>query len=119
MVSQIAPMSWRYCSMQQDLLGLLGFDLQLQNPVAKKIEWFMFKIVHKVISNLFNLGKAKELEDMWCNIDVGHDYRPIMDQVFVSLPFHLHFFLQIVPLIDISHIEHCFQYNYQIYLWCV
>jgi hypothetical protein len=119
MVSQIAQMSWNIAQCQQDLLGLVGFDLQLQNLVVEKIQWFMFKIVHRAISDLFNLGITKELEDMSCNFDVGHDYRPILDQVFVSLPFHLHFFLQIVPLIEISHIEHCFQYNYQIYLWYV
>jgi hypothetical protein len=101
---------------QQDLLGLVQFYLQLKNLVVEKIQQFMFKIVHRAISYLFILGMAKELEDMWCNVDVGHNYRPIMYQVFASLLFHLHFFLQIVPLIEISHIEDCFQYNYQIYL---
>jgi hypothetical protein len=46
---------------------------------------------------------TKELENMWCNVDVGRDYRPIMDQVFDSIPFHLLFFLQTITLIEISH----------------
>jgi hypothetical protein len=63
------------------LLGLLGFDLQLQNLIVEKIQWFMSKIAHdhRVISNLYNLGITKELEDMWCNFDVGHDCKPILD----------------------------------------
>jgi hypothetical protein len=46
---------------------------------------------------------TKELENMWCNVDVEHDYRPILDQIFAALPFHLLFFLQIIILIKISH----------------
>jgi hypothetical protein len=63
------------------LLGLLGFDLQLQNLIVENIQWFMSKIAHdhKIISNLYNLGITKELEDMWCNFDVGHDCKPILD----------------------------------------
>ncbi len=53
----------------------------------------MSKIAHRTILDLFNLGMAKELEDMWCNAEVGHDCKPILDQIFVSLPFHLLFFL--------------------------
>ncbi len=63
----------------------------------------MSKIAHRVISNLFCFGMAKELEDMWCNADVGHDCKLILDQIFVSLPFHLLFFLQTIVLIKISH----------------
>jgi hypothetical protein len=51
----------------------------------------MSKIAHRTILDLFSLGMAKELEDMSCNADVGHDCRPILDQIFVSLPFHLFF----------------------------
>jgi hypothetical protein len=76
----------------------------------------MSKIVHKTISNLFSLGMAKELEDIWCNADVGHNCRPILDQIFASLPFHLHFLMQTIPLRKISRKENYFQYNYQIYL---
>jgi len=84
-------------------LGLLGFDLQLENPVVEKVQRFMSKIAHRTILDLFFLGMAKELEDMWCHTDVGCDCWPIMDQVFASLLFHLLFFLQIVALIKISH----------------
>jgi hypothetical protein len=62
----------------------------------------MSKIVHRVILDLFYLGMAKKLENMWCNVDVGCDYRPILDQVFISLPFHL-FFLFTISYIEISH----------------
>ncbi len=63
----------------------------------------MSKIAHRTILDLFNLGMAKELEDMWCNVDVGRDCRPILDQIFVSLPFHLLFFLHTIVLVEISH----------------
>jgi hypothetical protein len=63
----------------------------------------MSKIAHRTILDLFSLGMAKELEDMGCNADVGCDCRPILDQVFASLPFHLLLFLQTIALIEISH----------------
>jgi hypothetical protein len=50
----------------------------------------MSKIVHRTITNLYNLGMTKELENMWCNFDVGHDCKPIVDQVFHSPPFMMH-----------------------------
>jgi hypothetical protein len=64
----------------------------------------MSKIAHRTILDLFCLEMVKELEDMWCNTNVGGDYRLILDQVFASLPFHLLFFLQTITLIEISHI---------------
>jgi hypothetical protein len=63
----------------------------------------MSKIAHRVISNLFNLGMKKELEDMWCNTNVGHDYKQILDQIFLSLPF-----MQTMSLIDFPYLK-CFQ----------
>jgi hypothetical protein len=77
----------------QDLLGLLGFDLQLQNPIVEKTQQFMSKSTHIIISNLLCVKMAKELEDMLCNSNIGRDGKQILDQVFVSLPFHLLFFL--------------------------
>ncbi len=62
----------------------------------------MSKIAHRAISDLYNLGMTKELEDMWCNFDVGHDCKPILDQLFHSLPFHLHIFMQTIPFIDFT-----------------
>jgi hypothetical protein len=67
----------------------------------------MSKIVHRAILDLFNLGMTKELEDMWCNVDVGHDGKPILDQVFFSLPFHLHIFMQTIPSINFPYLK-CF-----------
>jgi hypothetical protein len=34
---------------QVDLLGLLGFELELQNPVDEKIQGFMARIAHRAI----------------------------------------------------------------------
>jgi len=44
---------------QKDLLGLLGFELELQNLVVEKIWGFTARIAHKTISNIRNLGLSK------------------------------------------------------------
>jgi hypothetical protein len=46
----------------QDLLGLLGFDLQHQEPVVEKILGFMSKIVHKAISKHVRSGNDIRIE---------------------------------------------------------
>lgn len=66
---------------QQDLLGLLGYDLGVQNPVIEKIWAFMSKIAHRAISVMHNLGMTKELEDMWCSSIVSADDKPCLEQV--------------------------------------
>ncbi len=38
---------------QVDLLGLLGFELELQNPVDEKIQGFMARIAHRAIIALW------------------------------------------------------------------
>jgi len=44
---------------RKDLLGLLGFELELQNPVVEKIWEFTARIAHKAILNIRNLGLSK------------------------------------------------------------
>jgi hypothetical protein len=44
---------------QKDLLGLLGFELELQNPVVERIRGFMAIIAHKVIRYMCSLGLSK------------------------------------------------------------
>jgi hypothetical protein len=44
------------------LLGLLGFDLQHQEPVVEKILGFMSKIVHKAISKHVRSGNDIRIE---------------------------------------------------------
>jgi hypothetical protein len=58
----------------------------------------MSKIAHRVISNIYSLEMTKELEDIWCNFDVGPTMWcnidvATLDEVFHSLPFHLHIFM--------------------------
>jgi hypothetical protein len=65
----------------------------------------MSKIVHRTILDLYNIGMIKELENMWCNFDVGHDCRPIIDQVLHSLPFHLYIFMQTIPSIYFAQLK--------------
>jgi hypothetical protein len=55
------------------LLGLLGFDLQHQEPIVEKIIGFMSKIAHKAISNMQEVGMTSELKAMWCAFIDGHD----------------------------------------------
>lgn len=66
---------------QQDLLGLLGFDLGLQNPAIEKIWAFMSKVAHRAISDIHNLGMTKELEDMWCSSIASADNKPRLELV--------------------------------------
>jgi hypothetical protein len=44
---------------QEDLLGLLGFELELHNPMVEKIQGFMARIAHRTITYMCNLGLSK------------------------------------------------------------
>jgi hypothetical protein len=95
MVSQMCQSNENVAHCWQDLLGLLGFDLQLQNLIIEKIHWFMSKIAHdhRVISNLYNFAITKELEDIWYNFDVGHDCKQILDSKHFIHYLSLHIFM--------------------------
>ncbi len=43
----------------EDLLGLLGFELELENLVVEKIHGFMGRIVHRTITYMCSLGLNK------------------------------------------------------------
>jgi hypothetical protein len=45
-------------------LGLLGFELELQNLVIEKIQKFMARIAHKIILDMRSLGLNKQSKDM-------------------------------------------------------
>jgi hypothetical protein len=63
------------------LLDLLGFELELQNPMIEKIQRFMAKIVHKTILNMRNFRLNKQLEDMWCSSSTRLSDRPTLNEV--------------------------------------
>ncbi len=64
-----------------DLLRLLGFDIEQQNHVVQKIKEFMCKNAHKTILDLVSCGMMQELMDKWCNLSIGLDEWPHLDQV--------------------------------------
>jgi hypothetical protein len=47
-----------FCN-REDLLGLLGFELELQNLVVEKIQGFMARIVHRAIIDMCSLRLNK------------------------------------------------------------
>jgi hypothetical protein len=56
-------------------LGFLEFDIQQQEPVVEKVLGFMSKIVHRIISDMQEVGMTLELKAMWCVFTDGHDDR--------------------------------------------
>jgi hypothetical protein len=55
---------------QEDLLGLLGFELELQKPMVEKIWGFMARSVHRTILDMRSLRRSKQLEDVWCSSSI-------------------------------------------------
>ncbi len=79
-------------------MGLLGFELELQNPVVEKIWGFMAKIVHRAILDMRSLGLNKQLESMWCSSSTGPGDRLALDEILhlpTSTPSFILFMLHI------------------------
>jgi hypothetical protein len=62
-------------------LGLLGFELELQNPMVEKIWGLMAKIAHRAILDMHSLGVNKQLEYMWCSSSTRRGDRLALKEV--------------------------------------
>jgi hypothetical protein len=110
---------------QKDLLGLLGFELELQILVVEKIWGFMAKIVHRVISDMCNLGLSNQLEDMWCGYSIGLGDRPALNEV-LHLPTNipsfilslLHNSIQYATMYAIMCSFECYIVRFSMKPWC-
>jgi len=69
-------------------LGLVGFDLQQQEPIIEKFLGFMSKIVHRAISDMQEVGMTLELKAMWCTFIDGHDDKNYLEHVFDVIYCH-------------------------------
>jgi hypothetical protein len=110
---------------RKDLLGLLGFELELQNLVVEKIWGFMARIAHRTILNMCNFGLSKQLEDMWCGSSIRLRDKPALNEVLylpTSTPsfilFLLHNSIQYATMYAIMCSFECYIVRFSMKPWC-
>ena len=61
--------------MHIDILNLLGHDINLQQTVVRKIEFFLDKLIHETLVNIIKHLKYKDWTDMWCILSIDSTSR--------------------------------------------